>query len=418
MPFVTLSFELHQPRRLRHYTFFDIGRKHDYEDLESSRQMVGRLSEKCCLPANALILELIREHGGSFKVSYGISGLFLEQLRKSRKKVFDSFRRLADTGCVEFLGGTYHHSLAFLFAKKEFEDQVRLQCDLIEDLFGEAPVSFQNTGLIYNDDLARALEKIGFHAVLSEGAEKILQGRSPHVLYRPAGCRRIGVLLRNEHLSDDISFRFSDRTWSEYPLTAEKYAGWVHRVKGENTVVNVLVDYETFGGHQWAETGIFEFLKALPREILKNPDFRFSTPAEVVRKVRPAGELSVPDFISWTGKEKDLTAWCGNHLQKDALEALYGLARRVRLKKDKRLTEVWRLLQASDHFYYMGNRWQEAADLTRYLNPYPSPYDAYINFMNVLTDYSNVLKSGVPAIKKKKGGARPASPTGLRKPKK
>jgi alpha-amylase len=417
MPFITLSFELHQPRRLRHYTFFDIGRSHDYEDLESSRQMMERLLEKCCLPANALILDLIREHGGSFKVSYGISGLFLEQLRKSRKKVVDSFKRLADTGCVEFLGGTYHHSLAFLYAKKEFEDQVRLQRELIEDLFGEAPASFQNTGLIYNDDLAKALEKMGFHAVLSEGAERILDGRSLHVLYRPAGCRRIGLLLRNERLSDDISFRFSDRTWLEYPLAAEKYAGWVHQVKGENTVVNIVVDYETFGRYQWAETGIFEFLKALPREILKNPDFRFSTPAEIVTKVRPAGELSVPDFISWTGKEKDLAAWRGNHLQKDALEALYGLARTVRLKKDKRLLEVWRLLQASDHFYYMGNRWQETGDLTRFLNPYPSPYDAYINYMNVLTDYSNVLKSGVP-VKKKKGGARPAPKTGLRKPKK
>jgi len=417
MPLVTLNFELHQPRRLRHYTFFDIGRNHDYEDVESSRQMIGKLLEKCYLPANALILELIRKHGGSFKVSYGMSGLFLEQLRKSRRKVVDSFRRLADTGCVEFLGGTYHHSLAFLYAKKEFEDQVRLQCELIEDLFGEAPVSFRNTGLIYNDDLAKALEKMGFHAVLSEGAERILDGRSPHALYRPGGCRRIGLLLRNHRLSDDISFRFSDRTWSAYPLTAEKYAGWVHRTKGKDAVVNILLDYETFGEHQWTETGIFEFLKALPREILKNPDFRFSTPAEVMKKVRPAGELSVPDFISWTGDEKDLTAWCGNHLQKDALRVLYGLARRVRLKKDKRLMEVWRSLQASDHLYYMGNRWHEAGDTTRSLNPYPSPYDAYINFMNVLTDYSNTLKSGVPAVKKK-GRAHLAPQKGLRRSKK
>ena len=417
MPLVTLSFELHQPRRLRRYTFFDIGRSHNYEDLESSRQMMAKLSEKCYLPTNAVIQDLIREHGGAFQVSFGISGLFLEQLGKSRKKVVDSFRRLADTGCVEFLGGTYHHSLAFLYAKKEFEDQVRLQRELIENLFGEAPLSFMNTGLIYNDDLAKALERMGFHAVLSEGSERVHEGRSPHVLYRPKGCKRIGLHLRNDHLSDDISFRFSDRTWSEYPLTAEKYAGWVHQVKGENTVVNILVDYETFGEHQWVETGIFEFLKALPREILKNPDFRFSTPAEVVKKVKPAGELSLPEFTSWMGVEKNLKAWCGNHLQKDALGALYGLARRVRLKKDERLTKVWRLLQAADHFYYMGDQLQEAGDTTRSLNPYPSPYDAYINFMNVLTDYSNTLKSRVPAVKKK-GRAHLAPQKGLRRSKK
>jgi alpha-amylase len=417
MPSVTLSFELHQPRRLRRYTFFDIGQSHDYEDVESSRQMMEKLSEKCYLPANAVILELIRKHGGSFKVSYGMSGLFLEQLRKSRKKVIDSFRRLADTGCVEFLGCTYYHSLAFLYSRREFEDQVRLQRELMEDLCGEAPVSFQNTGLIYNDDLAKALEKMGFHAVLSEGAERILDGRSPHVVYRPKGCRRIGLLLRNDRLSDDISFRFSDRTWPEHPLTAEKYAGWVHQVKEKNAVVNILVDYETFGEHQWAETGIFEFLKALPREILKNPDFRFSTPAEVVKEEKPAGELSVPDFISWMGDEKDLTAWRGNHLQKDALGALYGLARRVRLKKDKRLTEAWRSLQAADHFYYMGNQWHEAGELTRSLNPYPSPYDAYINYMNILTDFSNALKPGIPAAGKK-GRAHTASRTRSRRSKK
>lgn len=417
MPFVTLSFELHQPRRLRRYTFFDIGQSHNYEDMENSRQMMAKLSEKCYLPTNAVIQDLIREHGGAFKVSFGISGLFLEQLGKSRKKVVDSFRKLADTGCVEFMGGTYHHSLAFLYVKKEFEDQVRLQRELIEDLFGEAPLSFVNTGLIYNDDLAKTIERLGFHAVFSEGSETVLEGRSPHVLYRPKGCRRIGLLLRNDRLSDDISFRFSDRTWSEYPLTAEKYAGWVHQVKGEDAVVNILVDYETFGEHQWTETGIFEFLKALPREILKNPDFRFSTPAEVVKRVNPAGELSLSGFTSWTGDEKNLKAWLGNHLQEDALRALYGLSRRVRLKKDERLTKAWRSLQASDHFYYMGDRLQEARDTARSWSPYPSPYDAYINFMNVLTDYSNTLKPGVPAVKKK-GRALPALKKGSRRSKK
>ncbi len=414
MPSLCVIFTLHQPPRLRRYTFFDIGRSHDYEDPESSRQRTERLLEKCYLPANAVIGDLIREHDGAFKVSYGISGLFLEQMGKSRQKIVDSFRRLADTGCVEFLGGTYHHSLAFLYAKMEFADQVRLQREMIEDLFGEAPLSFMHTGLVYSDDLAKALERLGFHAVFAEGAERVLGGRNPHALYRPKGCRRIGLLLRNDRLSDDISFRFSDRSWSEYPLTAEKYAGWVQRVKGEDAVVNIIVDYETFGERQWVETGIFEFLKALPRAILKNPDFRFSTPSEVVRKVKPAGELSLPGLTSWMDDEKTLEAWRGNHLQEDALRVLYGLSRRVRLKKNGRLTKTWRSLQASDHFYYMGDRPQEGGNIAQGLNPYPSHYDAYINFMNVLTDYSNTLKPVVPAAGKK-GRAHPALKKGSRR---
>lgn len=408
MPLVTLTFTLHQPRRLRHYGFFDIGKNHDYEDVESGRRRLAKLSEKCYLPANALILGLIRKHRRSFKVSYGISGLFLQQMRGPYRKVIDSFRRLADTGCVEFLGGTYHHSLAFLYSKKEFEEQVRLQREVVEDLFGDAPVSFHNAGLIYNDDLAAMVEKMGFRAVLSEGADRILEGRSPHFVYRPPKCRRTGLLLRNNRLSDDISFRFSDRTWSEYPLTAEKYAAWVHRVKEGNAVVNIMVDYETLGERQWEGTGIFEFMKVLPGEILKNPGFRFSTPGEAVKELKPSGELGVPGFVSWAGEEKDLGAWRGNHLQRDALKALYGLSRRVRLRKDGRLTEIWRSLQASDHIEYMGSRWHETGEVPLFFNPYPSPYDAYINYMNVLTDFSKTLKKRTPGTRKK-GRTRRAS---------
>jgi alpha-amylase len=411
MPSICLIFTLHQPRRLRYYTFFDIGQNHDYEDAESGRQRMEKLSEKCYLPANALILGLIRKHGRSFKVSCGISGLFLEQLRRSRGKVIDSFRRLADTGCVEFLGGTYHHSLAFLYSKKEFEDQVRLQREMVEDLFGDAPVSFQNAGLIYNDDLAGTVEKQGFRAILAEGTDRILGGKSRHFIYRPPKCRRLGLLLRNNRLSDDISFRFSDRTWSEFPLTAEKYAAWVHRVKEENAVINILVDYETLGERQWEETGIFEFMKALPGEIMKKPGFRFSTPAEAVKELKHAGELSVPDFVSCAGEEKDLEAWRGNHLQRDALKTLYGLSRKVRLRKDDRQTETWRSLQASDHIEYMGNRWHETGESSLFFNPYPSPYDAYINYMNVLTDFSMTLKEKARTTKKK-GKTRRASKTG------
>lgn len=401
MPSTCLIFTLHQPRRLRHYTFFDIGRSHDYEDPEGTRQRMEKLSEKCYLPSNALILRLIRKHGGSFKVSYAVSGLFLEQPGRSRRKVIDGFRRLADTGCVEFLGGTYYHSLAFLYSKAEFEEQVRLHRERIEDLFGQRPVSYLNPGLLYHDDLAVTLEKMGFRAVLSEGAVQAIDGRSPHFVYRPPKCRRIGLLLRNDRLSDDLTFRFSDRTWSEYPLTAEKYADWIRRERGEDAVINILVDYETLGERQWAETGIFEFLAALPRELLKHGDVRFSTPAETVKNLKPAGELSVPGLISFAGEEKDLTAWCGNHLQRDALSILYGLTRRVRMRKDGRLLKTWRNLQAADHFESMGNRWYDTEGTRRFFNPYPSPYDAYINYMNVLTDFSMTLREGIPGAGRK-----------------
>ncbi len=409
MPSVNLIFTLHQPRRLRHYTFFDIGRSHDYEDPEGHRQRMEKLTEKCFLPSNALILKLIREHGGSFKVSYAVSGLFFEQPGRSRRKVIDGFRRLVDTGCVEFLGGTYHHSLAFLYSKAEFEEQVGLHRERIEDLFGQVPVSYLNPGLIYRDDLAGTLEKMGFRAVLSEGAVQAVDGRSPHFVYRPPKCRRIGLLLRNDRLSDDLTFRFSDRSWSEYPLTAEKYAAWIRCVRGEDAVINIVVAYETFGERQWAETGIFEFLAALSRELLKHPDVRFSTPAETVKNLKPVGELSLPRPISCAGEEKDLSAWCGNHLQRDALSTLYALSRRVRMRKDDRLLRTWRNLQSADHFEYMGNRWYETEGAPRFFNPYPSPYDAYINYMNVLTDFSRTLREGAtPAVRKGKSRKAPA----------
>ena len=397
MPFVSLCFQLHQPRRLRYYPFFEIGRKHDYEDTGKNREMLGRLAERCYLPANRAVLDLVRAHRGDFRVSYAISGLLLEQLGKYRKRVLDGFKRLADTGCVEFVGGTYPHSLAFLYSRREFEEQCRQHREVIQELFGQQATSFMHAGLISSNEMARVLERMGYRAVLSEEPPSVLEWRSPNYVYRPKGCRKLKLLVRNGRLSEDVGLRYSDRSWSEYPLTAEKFARWVHHAGGAAEVVSLVIPYESFGERQWAETGIFEFLKHLPREILKAPGFHFHLPSEIAKSCEPVSEIDAPGFAPWADPWKGPGAWRGNHLQADALKSLYALERKVRAQRGRpgagrRVEETWRSLQASDHFYYMGGGWFEPKEDPPFLNPYPSPYDAYINYMNILTDFSATLK--------------------------
>jgi alpha-amylase len=252
--------------------------------------------------------------------------------------------------------------------------------------------TFRHTELIYSDALAAAVEKMGYRTILAEGTEKILGRRSPNLVYRPAGCKKLKLLLRNYRLSDDVAFRFSDRNWAEYPLTAAKYAHWLHRIRREEAVVNLFMDYETFGEHQWRETGIFEFLRALPGEILRHPDFRFQTPAEAAADHEAAGEIASPDFISWADEERDTTAWLGNAMQKDAAGKLYALEAAVRRRKDEGLLRIWRMLQTSDHLYYMCTKWFSDGDVHRYFNPYESPYEAYINYMNIIDDLSQRIQ--------------------------
>ena len=393
MPSVCLYFQVHQPCRLRRYSFFDVGCVHDYEDKTENRRILDRVAEKCYLPAGDLLLELIEKYGGAFRIAFSLSGVLLDQLERHRPDVLGIFQRLAATGCVEFLNETDSHSLAFLFSKREFRAQVLRHRERIRSLFGQEGRTFRNTELIYSDSLAAAVEKMGYRTILAEGTEKILGRRSPNLVYRPNGCKKLKLLLRNYRLSDDVAFRFSDRNWADYPLTAAKYAHWLHRIRGKETVVNLFMDYETFGEHQWRETGIFEFLKALPGEILRHSEFRFQTPAEASADGdKSRREIACPDFISWADEDRDTTAWMGNAMQQDAAGKLYAIEAAVRSRKDEGLLAIWRMLQTSDHLYYMCTKWFSDGDVHRYFNPYESPYEAYINYMNIIDDLSQLAK--------------------------
>jgi len=404
MPAICLYFQLHQPCRLKKYTAFDIGRDHDYEDRGENRRLLEKVAERCYLPANALLLNLIHKYEGRFRVAFSISGVLLDQLTMYRPAVLESFRGLAETGCVEFLNETYYHSLSFLFSRDDFRAQVSRHRRKIKELFGQEGKTFRFTELIYNNDLAREAEHLGYEVILAEGAEALLGDRSPNRVYRASrdssgdgggdggGDGRIKLLLRNYRLSDDVSFRFSNRDWQEYPLTVEKYARWIHSENGAGTVINLFMDYETFGEHQWADTGIFRFLEKLPGEILKHRDFVFATPAEIAGTVEPVDSIDAPELSSWADTERDLTAWLGNAMQQDAAGTLYGLEAAVKACKDAYLLDSWRKLQTSDHFYYMCTKWFADGDVHKYFNPYPSPYDAYINYMNILDDLSRQVK--------------------------
>lgn len=393
MPSVCFYFQVHQPYRLRHYSFFDIGNDHFYEDADANRTILNKVAQKCYLPMNSLLLKLIRQWEGRFRVAFSISGVALDQFAEFRPEVIDSFRSLVDTGCVEMLSETYAHSLASLYDTREFRAQVKLHDKMIYDLFGVKPKVFRNTELIYRNDIAEIIEKMGFKAILTEGADHILGWRSPNFMYQPVNCTRLKLLLKNYRLSDDIAFRFSNRGWSEWPLTSEKYASWLHAINGSGELINLFMDYETFGEHQWPETGIFQFMEALPRAVLANPDFDFVTPSEAAARYQPAAKIDVPNAISWADVERDLTAWIGNDMERDAISSVYDLHKKVAATKDEGLMRTWRRLQTSDHFYYMCTKWFSDGDVHKYFNPYGTPYDAYINYMNVLSDFKMTLES-------------------------
>jgi len=394
MSSVCLYFQVHQPFRLRRYTVFDIGQEHHYEDPDMNCDILLRAAQKCYLPMNDLLLQLIRKHKQKFKLTFSISGVCLELFEQHVPEAIDSFRALADTGCVEFLSETYHHSLAFLYSPEEFQLQVELHARRIKELFGQKPKVFRNSALIYNNDLARVIEGMGYAAILAEGADHVLGWRSPNFAYQPAPCEKLKLLLKNYSLSDDIVFRFSHADWSEYPLTAQKYAKWLHEAAGASDVVNLFMDYETFGERHGESSGIFDFMRALPECVLAQPGIRFATLSEAVKQLKPVARLDVPQFMSWADAERDLTAWNGNDMQCDALEALYRLESRVKASVSKDLLLVWRKLQTSDHFHYMCTKWFADGDVHKYFNPYGNPYDAYINFMNVLGDFELTLEQG------------------------
>jgi len=383
MASVCFYFQVHQPTRLRHYTVFD--NSTNYFDDRKNAEICRKVANKCYLPANRLILDLIRKYDGRFRVAYSVTGVLLEQLEKYCPEVLSTFDALARTGCVEFLAETYYHSLSFLYSRNEFAAQINKHVQRIQELFGQTPRVFRNTELIYNNDLASMIESMGcFDGVISEGADHILGYRSPNFVYSPKGCNRLRLLLKNYRLSDDIAFRFSNRDWAQWPLTADKFGHWIGKVNGNGFVVNLFMDYETLGEHQWKETGIFDFMRHLPGEIFKHPDNDFKTPSEVIKAYPAMGIIDVPHIISWADIERDLSAWLGNAMQSNAIHELYRLERKIKSSGDDRLIGDWRKLQTSDHFYYMCTKWFADGDVHKYFNPYDSPYDSYINFMNIL----------------------------------
>lgn len=407
MPSICFYFQVHQPYRIKPYTFFDIGRDHFYLDDKKNRDIMDKVSEKCYLKTNYKMLELIRRHQGKFKISYSLSGVFIEQCEQYRPDVLESFQRLAETGCVEFLSETYYHSLSFLYSKDEFKKQVALHAEKIEKYFGQKPKVFRNTELIFNNELAAFIEKMGYKGIICEGVDRLLDWRSPDFLYHPAGTKKIKALLKNYKLSDDIAFRFSDRNWGEWPLTADKFAQWCHNVAGNGETINLFMDYETFGEHQWESTGIFQFLDHLPAEIMKHPDFSFKTPSETVDAYQTKGEYDAHDFISWADMERDLSAWRSNSMQEEALNRIYSVEKAVMKTENADLINIWRKLLTSDHFYYMCTKFWSDGDVHKYFSPYDSPYDAYVYFMNVFGDLENAIeknqpvKAKTPRVKKK-----------------
>lgn len=382
-----LYFQVHQPVRLRKYHFFDIGKDHDYYDDFTNRSITRRVAERCYLPANRMMLELIQKYGKNFKVSFSISGMAVEQFKQYAPEVIDSFKALAATGCVEFMAETYSHSLAALVDESEFKNQVKEHSDLMKELFGVKPVTFRNTELVYSDKIGDMVARMGYTTMLTEGAKHVLGWKSPDFVYTNSINPKLKLLLKNFRLSDDIAFRFSDHSWNEWPLTAEKYAAWLGQTARNEEIVNLFMDYETLGEHQSAGTGIFDFFANLPEKIYAASEFEFLTPKEAAAKHQPIAPLHVPFPISWADEERDLTAWLGNELQLEAFEELYKLRDKVKALKNQSITYDFNCLQASDHFYYMCTKLFSDGDIHKYFTPYATPYEAFINYMNVLSDF-------------------------------
>ncbi len=396
---VCFYFQVHQPFRLKNYSVFDIGNNAGYFDEKKNKEIMQKVAKKCYFPTNKIMLDLINKHDGKFKISYSLSGVAIDQFERYAPEVLDSFMDLNDTGCVEFLNETYYHSLSFLHSKEEFKEQVIMHKKKIRSLFNQRPTVFRNTELIFNNELANLIQRMGYKGILAEGADHILDWRSPNFLYTAKTAPKLKMLLKNYKLSDDIAFRFSNRGWNEWPLTVDKYTKWVNSINGNGNVLNLFMDYETFGEHQWEDTGIFDFLRTLPQELLKHPDNNFITPSEAVKRYNPVAELDIHCPVSWADIERNTSAWDGNKMQQSAIQKLYFIEGMVKRSGNNKLIENWRKLQTSDHFYYMCTKWFNDGDVHKYFNPYENPYDAFITFMNVLNDV-NLRLDNKPIIKK------------------
>ena len=399
-------FEAHQPFRLRGNFFWENKlfmrlRKeelfHYYFDEKVNREIFERTCTKCYFPSNRILLNLIDQYKGEkkqVKVAFSLSGVFLEYCEMFNKDLLETFRQLAKTGCAEFVGQTYYHSLASLYPERdEFVDQVQLHQQTIRSLLEITPKVFENTELLYNNIIANTVEKMGFKGIFTEGAERILHGKSPNFLYRPVGCDKIKVLLRNYKLTDDIGFRFSSRTWTEWPLTAPKYARWLAETPGD--YVCIFPDYETFGEHHWPESGIHEFLRHLPDEILKHRHLSMATPSDVLERYKPVGEIDVPELggtVSWADVKRDASGWLGNTMQWAYYLSVRRLEPLVKESEDKEFLRLWRYFQVSDHLYYMFAEGGGPGEVHTYFSPYRSGTDAYVTAQSAVLDYENRVK--------------------------
>ncbi|WP_163325595.1 glycoside hydrolase family 57 protein [Draconibacterium mangrovi] len=396
MKSICLFFQIHQPFRHRRYRFFDIGNDHYYYDDYSNESIIRNIADKSYLPANKLLLELAKKLGDKFKVAFSITGVALEQFELYAPDVIESFQKLAKTGCVEFLAETYSHSLSSLRDIHAFTDQVKKHDEQIIRLFGQKPRVFRNTEMIYSDEIGEKVAKLGYSAMLTEGAKHVLGWKSPDFLYVNAINPRLKVLMRNYKLSDDIGFRFSDKNWDKYPLTAEKYVSWLEKVGEKEEVINLFMGYDSFGTRQPKEAGIFDFLNALAEQIIKSDKLKFSTPSEAVNELQPISVVSVPHPISWSDEERDLSAWLGNEMQKEAFEKLYAMKGQMARCTDAVLQKDWNYLQASDHFFYMSTKYFADGNPHKSYSHFDSPYEAFINYMNVLSDFKIRLNAHVP----------------------
>ena len=390
---ICFYFQVHQPFRLRTYRFFDIGRNHYYFDEYYNKLIMRRVAEKCYLPMNDLLLSQIEKYKSKVKITFSFTGIALEQMEMYAPEVLESFKKLIATGNVEVLSETYSHALCSINKRDEFERQVALHREAIEKHFGVKPKCFRNTELIYSDEIGAMVADMGYKVMLAEGAKHVLGWKSPNFMYVNAINPKLKILLRNFRLSDDITFRFSQQSWSEWPVTTEKFVTWLNRIPDNEEIVNVFMDYETFGEHQAVSTGIFDFMAHLPEAILTQTDFKFATPSELAKKLQPVSAIHVPNKMSWSDEERDLTAWLGNDLQDDAFDTLYKLTEKMKLVDDEDLVRDWNYLQTSDHFYYMCTKWLSDGEVHKYFTHYSSPYNAYINYMNVLSDFSECVDS-------------------------
>jgi alpha-amylase len=398
---ICFYFQVHQPFRLKRYRFFDLGLDHYYYDDFSNESIMKKVAGKCYLPANKIMFNLIEKYKGKFKVSFSLSGMAINQFRLYAPEVLESFRKLAATGQVEFIAETNAHSLASLKSRSQFENQVETHQKMIREFLGMETTSFRNTELIYSDLIGSWVADMGFKAMLTEGAKHVLGWKSPNYLYCNTINPRLKILLRNFVLSDDIAFRFSNKHWSAWPLTADKYASWLSKLAPKSELVNIFIDYETFGEHNWKETCIFDFLEHLPGAVLKKTPYKFMTPSEVADTIQPVSAISVPSPISWADEERDITAWLGNELQVAALNKLYELSDKVKKCNDETINKDWEYLQSSDHFYYMATKFFSDGAVHAYFNPYETPYDAFMNYMNVLSDFEIRLNRSLPPTDEK-----------------